>query len=160
MHKAHYTNQGVKAAGRLSINLVSEDMLVRADAAGCHSGATWDKSQLFAWTMGEAGTPVITMSPLTMECVVTDNYETETFDNFICSIAATLADEAFLDAQGRPDFARIRPVLFEMPGYSYLRCGERLGLCTRLGKDVPGKGVPDTAGTADTANRAGEGGRQ
>ena len=35
-----------------------------------------------------------------------------------------------------------------------------LGLCTRQGKDMPGKDVPDTADTADTADRAGEGGRQ
>ena len=35
-----------------------------------------------------------------MECEVVDNYETETFDNFICKITNTYVDEDCLTGQG------------------------------------------------------------
>ena len=74
MHKAHYSNQGVKATGKVSVNMVDEAMLQRADYVGCASGAKTDKSEVFAWHPGETGTPVIDESPLVMECEVVDNY--------------------------------------------------------------------------------------
>lgn len=66
--------------------MVDEAMLQRADYVGCVSGAKTDKSEVFAWHPGEAGTPVIDEIPLVMECEVVDNYETDSFDNFICKI--------------------------------------------------------------------------
>lgn len=136
MHKAHYTNQGVKATGRVSVNIVNEAMLERADYTGCVSGAKTDKSGVFDYHTGEGGTPIIDESPLTMECEVVDNYETETFDNFICKITATYADESVLNDKGKPDYGKLKPVLFEMPGYTYLRTGEEIAKCTSLGKEL------------------------
>ncbi len=70
-----------------------------------------------------------------MECEVVDNYETETFDNFICKITATYADENILNSKGKPDYNKLKPVLFEMPNYTYLRTGEEIAKCTTLGKE-------------------------
>ena len=36
--KPHYTNQGIKETKALSVNVVDEDMLKKADYAGCVSG--------------------------------------------------------------------------------------------------------------------------
>ena len=135
LHKAHYSNQGIRAAGKLSVNIVNEAMLPQADYVGCVSGAKVDKSAVFDYQLGEEGTPVIAESPLTMECEVVDNYEIDTFDSFICKILNTYADESVLDAQGKIDYARLKPVLFEMPTYSYLRTGDMIGKCTTLGKE-------------------------
>lgn len=55
---------------------------------------------IFSYHCGEAGTPVIDESPLVMECEVVDNYETEDFDNFICKIANTYAEENILNDKG------------------------------------------------------------
>lgn len=132
MSQSHYTNQGIKASRKLSVNLVSHEMLPEADYVGSVSGARVDKSQAFAWHRGENGTPVIDRSPLTMECNVVDIYETEGFDNFICTIAATYASPEVLDNRGRIDYARLKPVLFEFPTYSYLSTGEVIGRCLRL----------------------------
>ena len=130
----HHTNQGIISTGYLSVNIVDEALLPRADYVGITSGAKTDKSQVFAWHPGEAGTPVIEDSPLVMECEVTDNYKTETFDNFICKIANTYIEEDMLNADGKVDYNKLKPVLFEMPTYSYLRTGEMIGKCTTLGK--------------------------
>lgn len=58
-------------------------MLPKADYVGSVSGATVNKSEVFAYHIGENDTPVIDASPLTMECEVVDIYETDGFDNFI-----------------------------------------------------------------------------
>ena len=134
MFKKHYTNEGVKQTGKVSVNMVNEAMLVRADYVGCVSGAKADKSDVFIWHLGEAGTPVIDESPLVMECEVVDNYETDTFDNFICKITNTYVDEDCLNEKGKPDYGKLNPVLFEMPNYTYLRTGETIGKCTSFGK--------------------------
>ncbi len=135
MSKSHYTNRGIRASRRLSVNLVSREMLPYADYVGSVSGARIDKSQTFAYHTGENGTPMIDLSPLTMECDVVDIYETEGFDNFICSIAATYASPEVLDSRGRIDYSRLKPVLFEFPTYSYLATGEVVGKCLRLDRE-------------------------
>ena len=136
MFKKHYTNEGVKHVGKVSVNMVNEAMLERADFVGCVSGAKEDKSEVFAYHLGEAGTPIIEDSPLVMECEVVDNYETDTFDNFICKITNTYVDEDSLNEKGKPDYNRLKPVLFEMPNYTYLRTGETIGKCGSFGKNI------------------------
>ena len=134
MSKSHYTNQGIKESKKLSVNLVSREMLPKADYVGSVSGASVDKSEVFEYHWGENGTPVIDASPLTMECDVVDIYETEGFDNFVCSIADTYASSEVLDTDGKLDYTRLKPVLFEFPTYSYLATGEIIGKCLNLDK--------------------------
>ncbi len=134
MSKSHYTNRGIRRSKKLSINLVSREMLPKADYAGSVSGAQVDKSEVFDFHWGENGTPVIDASPLTMECDVAEIYETESFDIFICSVADTYAAPEVLDAEGRLDYTRLKPVLFEFPTYSYLATGEVIGKCLNLDK--------------------------
>lgn len=134
MSKSHYTNQGIRASKKLSVNLVSREMLPMADYVGSVSGASMDKSKVFEYHWGENGTPVLDASPLTMECDVVDIYETEGFDNFVCSIANTYAAPDVLDDSGKLDYARLKPVLFEFPTYSYLATGEIIGKCLNLDK--------------------------
>lgn len=134
MSKSHYTNQGIRKSKKLSINLVSRGMLPKADYVGSVSGASVDKSGVFEYHIGENGTPVIDASPLTMECEVVDVYETEGFDNFICSVVNTYADPDVLGSDGKPDYTRLKPVLFDFTTYSYLATGEVIGKCLNLDK--------------------------
>ena len=59
MAASHYSNKGIKENGSLSINLVDEAMLAKADHAGCVSGSKEDKSKLFPWSVGESGAPIL-----------------------------------------------------------------------------------------------------
>lgn len=134
MSKSHYTNQGIRKSKKLSINLVSREMLPQADYVGSVSGASVNKSGVFKYHWGENGTPVIDASPLTMECNVEDIFETEGFDNFICSIANTYAAPEVLDSEGKLDYTQLKPVLFEFLTYSYIATGEIIGKCRNLDK--------------------------
>lgn len=137
MSKSHFTNQGIRESKKLSINLVSREMLPNADYVGSVSGTDTDKSEVFDYHWGENGTPVIDLSPLTMECNVIDHFDSEGFDNFICSVANTYAAPNMLGADGALDYTKLKPVLFEFPTYSYLATGEVIGKCRDL-KGQPG----------------------
>ena len=132
LSKSHYTNQGIRKTKKLSVNLVSQAMLDKADYVGSVSGADTDKSNVFAYHMGENRNPVIDEAPITMECKVEDIYETDGFESFICSIVNTYASEDVLNKEGKLDYTKLKPVLFEFPSYSYLATGEIIGKCLNL----------------------------
>ena len=134
MAAPHYSNKGIKEHGTLSINIVDEAMLARADHAGCVSGSKEDKSELFPWSVGENGAPILNEAPVSMACTVEDTYCTPGFESFICTIAATYADEGVLTEDGKLNYRVLKPVLFEMPTYEYLRTGEVIGKCMSFGK--------------------------
>ena len=118
---AHYTNQGFKESRKLSINIVDEALLPKED-----------KSQLFEYGLSEAGVPMIKDAPVVMECSVEDIYETKGFESFICTIDNTYAEEAVLTPEGKINYHVLKPVLFEMPTYEYLRTGDVIGKCMSI----------------------------
>lgn len=133
--KPHYTNQGIKENKILSVNIVNEAMLKQADHVGSTSGRKTDKSSVFPYYLGEAGAPVIEVSPLAMECSVDDIYETKGFENFILKIENTYVEEGMLTPNGKINYAKLKPVLFEMPTYEYVRTGDIIGKCMTFGKE-------------------------
>ena len=72
---------------------------------------------------------------MTMVCSVEDIYETKGFESFICTIDATYAEESVLNEAGKIDYRILKPVLFEMPTYEYLRTGDVIGKCMSPGKE-------------------------
>lgn len=72
MSDTHYSNQGIRDTKALSINIVDEAMLQKADYTGCVSGTEEDKSELFAYHIAEGGAPMIDVSPVSMVCTVED----------------------------------------------------------------------------------------
>lgn len=133
---AHYTNKGIRETKKLSVAIVDEAMLGKADYVGCISGSKEDKSEVFPYHMSEAGVPIIDEAPVVMECTVADIYETDGFENFICTINHVYAEEAVLDDKGKINYGVLKPVLFEMPTYKYLRTGEVIGSCMKIGKEI------------------------
>lgn len=125
----HFINGCIKKEQKLSVNIVSEEILPQADYCGSVSGAKEDKSALFDYEMGENGTPIIKKSPLVLECTVVDVYNTNGFESFICTIDSTYVEESCLSEDGKPDYHKLKPVLFEFPTYAYLRTGDVIGKC-------------------------------
>ncbi len=125
----HFINGLIKENGRLSVNLVTEEMLPDVDKAGSLSGSKADKSGLFEYELGESGMPIIKQANLSLECRVDDIYRTPNFESFICTIDNTYVEEDCLNEKGRPDYTKVSPVLFEFPNYQYLRTGEVIGKC-------------------------------
>lgn len=129
LSKRHYTNQGIKETKALTVSLVNEAMLKKADQVGCVSGREQDKSKMYAFHLGETGSPIIEESPVVMECHVEDIYRTEDFENFICKIVCVHAEASVLNEKGQIDYHLLKPVLFERIGYEYIAMGEVIGKC-------------------------------
>lgn len=132
---AHYTNKGIKETKKLSVAIVDEAMLTKADYVGCVSGAKEDKSGIFAYHMSDSGVPIMDEAPVVMECSVEDIYQTQGFESFICTIDHVYAEEQVINGQGKLDYHTLKPVLFEMPTYEYLRTGDIIGKCMKIGKE-------------------------
>ena len=134
IHSAHHSVKAIDETKRLSVNIIDEAFVAAADYTGTVSGTKTDKSAIFPYHLGEAGMPVIEQSPLVMECEVIDTYEIDGFKNYICTILNTYIEEDMLDEKDKPDYAKLKPVLFEMPTYKYLRTGDIIGDCVKMGK--------------------------
>jgi len=135
MSSAHYSNVGIKQSRVLTVNVVDEAMLEKADYVGCVSGYDTDKSQVFDYHAGATGAPIIDASPVIIECEVEDIYQTPGFESFICKLIAVHAEESVLTETGKLDYRALKPVLFEFPTYEYLRTGDVIGKCKQLGKE-------------------------
>jgi len=128
VHKSHFSNQGIKKNATLSVNMVSEGMMIPADFIGMKSGKDVDKSQVFEYFNGTLpNAPMIKASPIAMECKVIDIYNTEHHDNFIVKIENTYVSENVLGENNKIDFNKVKPLLFEMPNRGYYKLGERVG---------------------------------
>lgn len=130
--QAHYINKGIRETKKVSVNIVDESWLKEADRMGVISGNKEDKSGAFEYTIGENGAPLINKAKLSIECEVDGNYELEHFDNFICRILATYADDNILNESNKLDYHTFKPVLFEFPTYEYFVTGEAVGYCGRM----------------------------
>lgn len=131
---AHFINGIIKKNMKLSINIADEAMLPEVDMAGSVSGAKTDKSTLFEYEIGENGNPIIKNAPLALECTVTDIYNTQGFESFICTIDSTYVEEKHLNDKGKINYGTLKPVLFEFPTYEYLRTGDVIGKCLSFKK--------------------------
>ncbi len=135
INKVHYSNRGIRENKTLSINLVNEEMLVQADYVGIMSGSSTDKSNVFDYFTGELeNAPLIKISPIAMECRVVDIYETQTHDNFIVTPINTYVHDEFLTEEGKIDYEKAKPILFEMPNKQYLSIEKSVGKCWSIGK--------------------------
>jgi hypothetical protein len=49
-------------------------------------------------------------------------------------VVNTYVNDQMTDEKGKPDWNKIKPVLFEMPSYKYIATGDVLGDCVKMGK--------------------------
>lgn len=133
LHKTK-TLENIQHMKKVSINLVNDKMLERADYCGTVSGKKIDKSGVFEWHEGEKGMPVINDSDLVMECEMVDDITIDGFDNIICKVDNTYVNTQMIDEKGKPDWSKIKPILFEMPSYKYIATGNVVGNCVTIGK--------------------------
>lgn len=135
MGKVHYSNIGIRKNKTVSISLITADMIPAADYVGLVSGENIDKSSVFDYFKEELnGAPLIKNAPITMECEVVDIFETKTHEQFIVKPVNTYVQDQYLDENGKIDFVKVSPVLFEMQKRRYLSTGQALADCWNIGK--------------------------
>lgn len=133
--KRHYTTKGLHENRTVSINMVDEPMMVKADYVGIVSGRTTDKSGVFETFSGALHhAPLIKDAPIAMEGRITEIFENETHCMYVVIPENTYVREDVLDERGKIDFPKIKPLLFEMPYRRYIKSGEVAGQAWSIGK--------------------------
>ena len=67
--------------------------------------------------------PVVAEFPLTMECELAEIVRTEHFHGVIGKIVNVVADDSVLNADGKPDGAKLNAILFDQFGKNYFTVG-------------------------------------
>lgn len=133
--KGHYSNKGMDIGTVVSLNVTTEDMIEVTDYIGLHSGHDVDKSEVLDYYYENYDTaPLVVDSPVSMEAKIIDIYETDTEYNYILEIENTFAKDEVLDRSGKLDFSKIKPLLFEMQGPSYMLAEKKIGVAWDIGK--------------------------
>lgn len=101
---SRFSYEIIKKSGVFAINLTTEDMVRAADFCGVRSGKTLDKFAACGLTKEKAyeiDCPLLSESPLSLECRVTQIIPLGTHDMFIADILSVDVDENLIDRAGR-----------------------------------------------------------
>ncbi len=134
--KVHATNAGIREHDEFSVNIPSVDMVAPTDWCGLVSASRGvDKAasfEVFRGTLAHA--PMIAECPLCLECRVFQTVDLGSHELFVADIVATWTEERFLDANGKPDIAKVRPFTLTMPDNRYWAVGEQIGDAWSIGR--------------------------
>lgn len=134
INRNHATHAGIMETGTFSVNVPRTGMVEKTDYCGIVSGKNTDKSGIFDLFSGDlSGAPMIRDCPLAMECRLVQTVALPTNSLFIGEIVGAYADRDCL-TDGKPDMARIDPLLLTMPDNRYWSLGEYAGEAWGAGK--------------------------
>lgn len=137
---SHQSTDNILARRAFTIAPATVDTLVAADYVGIESGRKVankaEKSGLTFTRSEHVDAPVIEEFPVCAECEVV-NVEGDANDAHITArIVSTLADEAVLDGEGRVDFDKLRPVMYDATRRVYRKVGREVGVAWSCGRTL------------------------
>ena len=128
--ETHRTVQNIKARGAFTVSLADAAHVVEADYFGIATGNKVDKAAASGLTFTKSefvDAPVIEEFPLTMECEVTSVEGDERGARIVGRVVNTRVDESVLDDEGRLDFGKMRPIVYDSTRRIYRVVGEVVG---------------------------------
>jgi flavin reductase (DIM6/NTAB) family NADH-FMN oxidoreductase RutF len=110
----------IKDSGEFVVNVPTEAVIRQVDYCGNTSGRNVDKFRETGLTPIPASrvkAPLIKECPVNFECVVRQSIQLGSHDLFIGEVVAVHMDDSILDADGKVDYAKAKPVVYAAPGY-------------------------------------------
>ena len=126
----HKTTANIVARDAFTVAPADAAHVVEADYFGIASGNDIDKAAASGMTFTQSefvDAPVIEEFPLTMECEVTAIQGDEQGARIVGRIVNTRVDESMLDEEGRVDFDKMRPIVYDSTRRIYRVVGEEVG---------------------------------
>ena len=125
---SRHSYEMIKKSGEFAINMTTKELVRAADWCGVHTGAKVDKFErcrLSREPANELSCPILSDSPLVLECSVTDIVKLGTHDMFMADIVAVDVAEELLDESGKLHLERAGLVAYAHG--TYYELGKRLG---------------------------------
>ena len=123
-----YSYPMIRESGEFVVNLTTAEMIRAADWCGVHTGAKVDKfarCNLHTEAASQVAAPLLSESPLALECRVTDMIPLGTHHMFLADIVAVDVDERLLDERGKLHLERAHLAAFAHG--EFFEIGKRLG---------------------------------
>lgn len=128
VRKERHSYDMIKQSGKFCINLISEDLVYETDYCGVRSGAKENKFESMKLETERAtqfDCPILTKSPVVLECELTEIKELGSHDMFMAKILSVDVDEKYLDENGKFDMQKCNLVAYSHG--EYYKLGEKLG---------------------------------
>lgn len=125
---SRYSYDIIRKSGVFAVNLTTRDLVRAADWCGVHTGAKVNKFERCRLQTQDASAipcPILSDSPLTLECRVTDVIPLGSHDMFLADIVAVDVDEALIDKDGKLHLDRANLAAYAHG--EYFELGKKLG---------------------------------
>ena len=118
----------IRETGAFVVNITTEELAHATDFCGVRSGRDLDKFRaegLLTEPAEKIDCPMLTASPVNLECRVREELALGSHTLFIGEVLAVHVDESYLDEKGRFDFAACQPLVYCHGEYRAI--GRKLG---------------------------------
>ncbi len=125
---SRYSYEIIKKSGVFAINLTTKELARATDMCGVYTGAKMDKFErcrLSREPAKQIPCPILTDSPLVLECRVTDILPLGSHDMFLADIVSVDVEEALIDESGKLHLERAGLMAYAHGGYFEL--GKEIG---------------------------------
>lgn len=125
---SRYSYGLIRESGEFAVNLTAKDLIRAADFCGIHTGAKvnkFERCRLSTEPASQISCPILSASPLTLECRVTDVIPLGSHDMFLADIVAVDVDDSFVDEHGKLHLDRAGLAAFAHGEYYEL--GKKIG---------------------------------
>lgn len=135
----HKTTENIVRKGAFTVAPADADNVVTADYFGIATGNKVNKAEKSGLTFTRSehvDAPVIEEYPLTMECEVTAIDGDEHGARIVGRVVNVLVDEEILGVDGKVDFGKWRPLVYDAAHMTYHVVGEEVGRAWNVGKPL------------------------
>lgn len=135
----HKTTENIVRKGAFTVAPADADNVVTADYFGIATGNEVNKAEKSGLTFTRSehvDAPVIEEYPLTMECEVTAIDGNEHGARIVGRVVNVLVDEEILGVDGKVDFGKWRPLVYDAAHMTYRVVGEEVGRAWNVGKPL------------------------
>ena len=140
LSSSHKTVKNLLKTKAFTVALASPEQVVQADYFGIASGNTtedkFEKSGLHAEKSAYVNAPVIREFPVTMECELLEEVNTENLHCFVGRIVNTTAAESSLKDDGKLCPVRVNALIFDQFQANYFALGQKVGKAWGSGKEL------------------------
>ncbi len=139
LRKNRYTYDNIVGRGAYTLSVPGENHAAEADFFGIASGKKTDKFKTTGLTPVRSDivdAPYVAEFPMVLECKVIHTFDIGAHTQFVGEILDVKVDESVLDADGKPDIEKIRPIVFSPEASRYHTVGRMIGEAFSMGKSL------------------------
>lgn len=130
LRPSRLSHENILRQQAFTVNIAAQEQFELVDFFGLVSGRSVDKLRAAGLTILRSGlvpAPYIAEFPLNLECRLLKSVEIGSHTQFIGEIVDVKAGMSVLDAEGRPDMAKLAPLFCSPADRGYYGLGARLG---------------------------------